>query len=455
VLNEVEHMWKRVRREELGTLVSRREAMSGIQTMSEESFLNHIRSKIGLPPRSLGWFKPSPFAVPEPSWMAQAKDSDEPMKEVIKGQKSLWKHGVVVWGHVVRANNRLYEPGTDDCPATLIFSATAPDNEAVNELPVLAEKLHHLRASVIPEPGWTQRETDWWEDLRNDMSYHRGFKLPEEWQQHSKDYKGSSFLIHRAHLPEGRITSRLLPILVDPVACIAQTIPHSEWPEGMAAWLADTYGFSSPQRDPDTEFGDSSQFLAKNPADRNEREKAYSGVFGPIESVYHELIPLPHHIDVYHFTWDAPRDEQAYVTGGMSDAIQPGGGDYGRIELVLYTKHEHERFQKMLRSFARYPWETGSPIHPFDTIPLGTFGNEILGSDRFNTLMFLPGVAKPESAIHQAPCLVDSNTRLLTIVPLTNAELRFKLSHDTQAFLDLMQESKFDLAFTPDRPSLI
>jgi hypothetical protein len=423
--------------------------------MSEAFFLNQIRSKIGSPPRSLGWFRPSPFAVPEPSWMAQAKVADEPMKEVIRGQKSLWKHGVVVWGHVVRANAILYEPGTDDCPATLIFSATAPDDEAVNELPVLTDRLHHLWACIIPGPGWTQRETDWWEDLRNDMSYHRGFKLPEEWQQRSKDYKGSSFLMHRAHLPEGRITSRLLPILVDPVTCIAQTIPSSEWPEGMASWLTENHGFSSPPTNPETDFGDSSQFLAEKPSDRSEREEAYSRVFGPIGSVYHELIPLPHHIDVYHFTWAAPRDEHAYVTGGMSDAIQPGGGDFGRIELVLYTKHHHERFQKLLRSFARYPWETGSPIYPFDTVPLGSFGNEVLGSDRFNALMFLPGVAKPETSIHQAPCLVASNTRLLTIVPLTDEELQFKLSHDTQAFLDRMRESKFDLAFTPDRSSLV
>lgn len=418
-------------------------------------YLSQIRSNLGAAPRPLGWFKPSPFAFPEPPWMASAKDSDEPMKEVIRGQRSLWKHGVVVWGHVVRANSRLYVSGTDDCPATLIFSASAPDEEAIQVLPGLVKKLHHLRECVFPEPGWTQRETEWWEDLHNDMSYHRGFKLPDEWQTGAQDYKGSSLLIHRTHLPENRIASRLLPILVDPVACIAQIVPMNHWPEGLSEWLLKHHGLSDTPTLQAPDFGPSASYLADDPADRSQREEAYSAVFGSIQSVYHELIPSPHHIDVYSFRWAAPRDEHAYVTGGMSDATQPGGGDFARIELVFYSKSHDERFAKMLRSFARYPWETGNTIHPFDTVPLGEYANDILGTERFTALMFLPGVAKPESPIHQSPCLVASSTRLLTVVPLTEAELGFKLFHEPQEFLDLMREARFDLAFDPLRPSLV
>jgi hypothetical protein len=86
---------------------------------------------------------------------------------------------------------------------------------------------------------------------------------------------------------------------------------------------------------------------------------------------------------------------------------------------------------------------------------LGAYAQEALGTSRFNTLMFLPGVAKSESPIHQARCLVSSNTRLLSVAPITDAELGFKLSHDLQAFLDLMRERKFDLAFDANRPSLV
>ena len=137
--------------------------------------------------------------------------------------------------------------------------------------------------------------------------------------------------------------------------------------EEVLEWLEQHAGFAPRAH----EFGDSSLFLTNDAVDRNEREDAYAKVFGPIVSVFHELIPTPHHIDVYRFEWDAPRNEHAYVTGGMSDAIQPDGGEFGRIELAFYSKQHNDHFLHLLKSFARYPWETGQTIHPFDTVPLG------------------------------------------------------------------------------------
>ena len=422
---------------------------------SSSDFLDHIRRSMGSPPRSLGWFKPSPFAIPEPAWMVRANASDEPLKEFIRGQKSLWKHGVVVWGHVVRANRKLYEDGKDDCPGTFIFSATATDDEAIAELPRLVKCLHDLMNHDAPAPGWTQRELEWWEDLQNDMACHRGFRLPESWMTKCTDYKGSLLLLHRPHLPDGKILSRLLPLLVDPVSCIAQVVPVEIWPDGLAAWLANRCGFPETSSEAQSAIGDSLRFLADTIGDRTEREEAYRSVFGPIESVYHELIISPHHIDVYHFRWEPPRDEHGYVTGGMSDALQPGGGDFSRVELVLYTKEHREHYLKFLQSFARYPWQTGHPILPLDTIPLGDHAASMLGSDRFTNLTFLPGVSKAESAIHESPTLAATQTRLMTVVPLTDSEFQFKNSHPSQAFLDLLRERRFDLAFSPERPALV
>lgn len=420
-----------------------------------QTFLDKIRADIGAPPRSLGWFKPSPFSFSEPPWMEMAKDSDEPMKEIVRNQKTLWKRGIVVWGGIVRANNNLYQPGTDDCPGLVVFSPTAPDAEAVEELPGLVEKLWKLGDDEVPDPDRTQREREWWEDLQNGMSYNRGCKLPEEWQARTKDYKGSTILFPRSHLAGGVITSRLVPLLVDPMTNMVQLVPASRWPEGMGEWLEAERSASLSSAALELALGGSADFLVENPMNRQELEQAYGSVFGPVVSVYHQLVPLPHHIDIYRFRWEAPRDEYGYVTGGMSDAIQPAGGDFERIELVFYTKHHDERFMKLLQSFARYPWETGASISPGDTIPLGDYGDVMLGSDRFKALMFFPGVARPENPIYEAPCLIASNIRLLTVVPLTEAELNFKLSHDARQFFDLLREKRFDLAFAPDRACLM
>ena len=378
------------------------------------------------------------------------------MKEILRAMKTIWKHGVVVWAQVVQANARMYAPGPEDCPGTVIFSATEPDEIAFASLPKLTGKLHDLLDHESPGAHWTKRETEWWEDLHNDGSYHRGYKLPEEWQTTAKDYKGSSVLFHRAHLPGGIIQSRILPILVDPIACVAQVLPASYWPAGMADWLRtsqsphDDEGESQPPS-----FESTVESLATDRVDREKREAIYTLVFGPIVSVLHEMLPSPHHIDVYRFEWARPRDEYGYVTGGMSDAIQPGESEFGQIELVFYAKAHSPLFPKLLHSFARYPWETGSSIGPGDTIPLGHHAGAVLGSDRFAALLFLPGVAAPETAIHDHPEFGISGTRLLTIVPITPSELDYKLTQGLQPLLNLLRDQKFDLAFSPDRLALV
>lgn len=209
-----------------------------------DTILDQIRAKIGPPPRKTGWFKPSPWDIPEPDWMKTAPLEDEPMKEIVSGLKSLWKHGVIVWGHLVRANTGLYTSGEDDCPGTVIFSPTASDGDAYKTLPGLAEKLHQLRASIFPVEEWSVRESEWREDLQNDMSYHRGFKLPETWQLGSQDYKGSNVLFHRRHLPDGFIQSRFLPMLVHPITSIAQVVPAEVWPAELKENLAGDNGFA-------------------------------------------------------------------------------------------------------------------------------------------------------------------------------------------------------------------
>jgi hypothetical protein len=79
----------------------------------------------------------------------------------------------------------------------------------------------------------------------------------------------------------------------------------------------------------------------------------------------------------------------------------------------------------------------------------------MLDTDRFAALLFLSGVAQPETPIHETPCLVASDTRILTVIPLTEAELEFKLANDLSVFLDLFRENGFELAFSPDRAELV
>jgi hypothetical protein len=69
--------------------------------------------------------------------------------------------------------------------------------------------------------------------------------------------------------------------------------------------------------------------------------------------------------------------------------------------------------------------------------------------------MFFPGVAKPESPIHEESVFAASGIRFMTVVPITQAELDFKLNAGTEALIARIQEARFDLAFDPERLSLV
>lgn len=166
-------------------------------------------------------------------------------------------------------------------------------------------------------------------------------------------------------------------------------------------------------------------------------------------------MPGPDHIDVYTFQWPDPRNEHGYVSGGMSNLLQPDGGDFSRIELVLYSKHPDPRFAKLLQVFARYPWQTGAALGPWDTVPLGDHAEAVLGNSQFPALMFFPGVAKPESPVHHEIAFAASGIRFMTVVPITHAELEFKLNAGTEALIARIQETRLDLAFDPERPSMV
>lgn len=425
--------------------------MTGMK--SPDHFLPAIRERLGNPKRSLGLFKPSPLEFPEPPWLKNVSPNDDQTKLIFHSFKHLWKHGVVVWGYVIRANSLLYSPGSDDSPGTMIFSSTDTDASALENLPQLARRLNALRECEQPSSDWTQKETEWWEDLNDDMSYQKGVRLPAGWQPGNHEYKGSSVLFHRPHLSGGYIQSRLLPILLDPVGNMVQTISSAYWPEGLAEYLAEHAGFetnANAGRVPDP-----LDFLASDPVDHEDREEAFTRVFGPIVSVLHELMPGPDHIDVYTFHWPEPRDEHGYVSGGMSNLLQTDAGQFSRIELVFYSKKHDPPFAKLLQVFARYPWQTGASLGPWDTVPLGDHADGVLGTSRFPALMFFPGVAKPESPIHQEVVFATSGIRFMTVVPITQEELDFKLTAGTEALIAGIQEARFDLAFDPERASMV
>lgn len=426
-------------------------------------YLRAIQERIGRAPRKLDRSQSSPLAFREPHWLASASVDDDPIKLLFSEFEEIWKNGVIVWGYVLRMNVGLFEPGFDDLPGAVLFSPTAPPEVALEALPVLKDRLRALCAVESPQPQWTQRERDWREDLKNDMSYQKGVRLPEAWlgpgtcTRGDREFKGTTFLFHREHLHRRRILSRLLPIIVEPSTSIAQTIPATYWPPGMAEWMEKEHGFETGVSNLLHIADDCPNLDHLAPLDHEAREKALIQVFGPVVSVLHELVMQPHHIDVYRFEWGAPRNEWAYISAGMSDAMQPDpeNAEFSRVELLFYSYRHDPRFAEMVRHLAHFPWQTGHSINPWRTIALGNDAVGCLGTQRFPGLLFVPGVSQAETAIHQTPGFKEQGIRILTIIPITQQELAPAENGDVGRLADRMQATNFDLTFDTNRKSLL
>jgi hypothetical protein len=408
--------------------------------------LDSLRARLGPPPRKLGWFEEPPIAFPEPPWLKDVSVTDDPCKRVFANFKSLWKNGRVVWGRLIMANRTLFESGTNDAPGEVLYSLTADDQHAIDHLAPLVAKLWSLVTDPDPAAALTPSEAEWKEDLQTGTSFHAGVRLPETWQPVGHIYMASSPVFHRGHLPNGRIDSRFLPLLVNPeVPRLAMVIPHSFWPPGLHEWMLAHSGIE-PEAPPP---------LPENHLE--EREKIYATHLGPISSVFHETEVRESHIDVYCFDWlSTPRGEVAFVTGGMSDRDQPGvSGDFQRVELVFYAKQKALPFVELLRNFAHYPWETGAAIGPWHTFPLGDMAETALGTPRFPGLVLIPGTAKSERSIWEALTVNGQRVFFLTVFPITQAELDFSLENGSAALGELLTTKRFNIEFDPQRTSLV
>src|SRR5438445_3910257 len=81
------------------------------------------------------------------------------------------------------------------------------------------------------------------------------------------------------------------------------------------------------------------------------REKVYEELFGKSDTVFHEMIPLVPHVDVYKFQPTTARDYFTFVTGGMSDLAmaspQELGAEVRRVELVFYASEDKQEYSEL------------------------------------------------------------------------------------------------------------
>ena len=194
------------------------------------------------------------------------------------------------------------------------------------------------------------------------------------------------------------------------------------------------------------------------------REAAYERMYGKPESVSHEVLPQIPHIDVYTIKRILKRpsgDETFYVlmTGGMSDlpmTLPRNANDVARrVELIFYCAEPREEYIATLRWVAHFPHDSKSWLGHGHTMPNGNPPEPLWGSDKLDTLFFLPPIITKDQKLSAELTLGGDPVEFLWVVPLTTAECNFKLKNGFEAMMDLLGQNQHPYVFEPKRKSYV
>jgi hypothetical protein len=168
-----------------------------------------------------------------PAWLTT--EEEDPLHLVFADQWILRKHGSVLWGHVVEANDLLRLPGGDDHPATVVWSLDPWFDRAVDDLWRIAD--------ALGDPDLRRRSDGETARFARRLTEHVGRVM--QWSVPASLTSGrqvflTSILVHRQHLPDGRLGSPLVPLLVAPGRSqAAMILPVAEWsPDLLDLWSA-------------------------------------------------------------------------------------------------------------------------------------------------------------------------------------------------------------------------
>ena len=175
------------------------------------------------------------------------------------------------------------------------------------------------------------------------------------------------------------------------------------------------------------------------------RESVYERFFGKAASVFHEVIPLIPHIDVYTFDrGHNGRNFYTLVTGGMKNLEMSvpvdvrrkrwPDGAARRVELIFYCSEPKEEYLKTIKWLARFPHDWKTWIGPGHTLPTENIPAPLWGNPVLNTILFMPTIVRPDATLSDELTLAGEPVDFLWVVPLTTPECNLKLEKGSMRY---------------------
>lgn len=182
------------------------------------------------PRRQSWWDRLTYLRVPRPRWLPA--NSSDGLSTLFQNLHTLFTEGTVVWGHIIQANSLLFAPGADDCPGELVYSLADTRRVDPEDLGQVAHQLYTLKGTEPEDPELAPIANY----LTDEMIRVFGLSVPRTISPNLPCRISTTFFA-RKHLPQRRLCTSLLPIVVHPrEPYVAMPLPSRYWPQPLVDW---------------------------------------------------------------------------------------------------------------------------------------------------------------------------------------------------------------------------
>ncbi len=182
--------------------------------------LDRLRASFELRQQRMSDLSLASVLAPRPDWMGPS----DGLNEVVAQQRLLLTEGEIVWGGLVMANKRLFEPGTEDLPALLVHSPDRHFDGRPQELRQVGQALFALKGTTPADPELGRLAAL----ITGEKERALGLDLPAALS--SRPVRAGVFMVYRKHVPTGLLRCGLFPVLTHPSTPVAMMLPFEFWP---------------------------------------------------------------------------------------------------------------------------------------------------------------------------------------------------------------------------------
>ncbi|MHB9108857.1 MAG: hypothetical protein ACYDCO_17540 [Armatimonadota bacterium] len=197
-----------------------------------QSILDDCRRLFGPAPRRLGGWSARQYLRTTPPRRLRWQPL-HPLWESYRHERQLFREGVIVWGCLVTAHERLYQEGKVDYPALIIYYPDPVFDDRAGDLSLLGLRLQELGGTRPVDP-----EACRFAEMLDDVeSCGVGIPLPSSISGGSPCCSTLA-MVHRKHLPDRMLVNKTVPLLILPAVTPAAVIlPCRYWPPALLyAW---------------------------------------------------------------------------------------------------------------------------------------------------------------------------------------------------------------------------